>query len=731
MKNHLETNSTPSQNGDISASEVLVNWDTTATSFSVIETKIARGERLTEADALFLFESPDLFRIGRLADSVNRRRNTNRVFYNINRHINPTNICALSCKFCAFSRKPGEAGGYAYDIPEMVTRAREAVAAGATEIHMVGGLHPRWSFRHYLDMIAAMHAEFPDVHLKAFTAVELDWMARRDRRTVAEVLADLRAAGLGSLPGGGAEIFHPEIRDQICDTKVSADQWIGTHRLAHTTGMRSNCTMLYGHIESFAHRVDHMRRLRDLQDETNGFNVFIPLSFQPFQNELGISRYTMGFDDLKTISVARLYLDNFANIKAYWVMLGQDIAQLALDFGANDLDGTVTEEKISRMAGGRAGMVMTRDDLEGLIQRAGKIPVERDTLYREIKRSAASSTSAASSASRSLLEDMNTNLGDASGPIGFVPAIRLTDTEMTTSGTELTAAALAGARDRYGFAPQTISVSLTPAGDLESVCREIARVCDENPDLTAAIEDHGAIAHWLANETRSVPEVARALATACVRHATLSVTRCEDESTLSAFALELAKHSIGRTWMVELSQSADATNTLPDWARYRRDLQVAKKLVTEAREKGRKSVCISTDAAATITPREFLRAIVDARTEISATGAVLSTSFRSIPTLTATLGIGSDATCPPQLKLVGPAIHAGIADFGALASKDCDWLRLAEDVRGSGRILAARRLQDGEQTDRAGDDAVSHGASLRPIDFGVLRHRPTISEAPV
>jgi CofH subfamily radical SAM domain protein len=234
-------------------------------------------------------------------------------------------------------------------------------------------------------MIKAMHDAYPDVHLKAFTAVELDWMARKARKTIPEVMIELRDAGLGSFPGGGAEIFHPEVRDQICDTKVSGDQWIDTHRTAHKLGLRSNCTMLYGHIENYSHRVDHMRRLRELQDETGGFNVFIPLAFQPFQNEMGVNRYTFGADDLRAIAVARLYLDNFKHIKSYWVMLGQDIAQLALQFGANDLDGTVLEEKISRAAGGRAGMIMTRSNLENLIRRSGRTPVERTTLYHPVR----------------------------------------------------------------------------------------------------------------------------------------------------------------------------------------------------------------------------------------------------------------------------------------------------------------------------------------------------------
>lgn len=350
----------------------------------IISAKVDQGERLTEDDALWLFEKANLLDLGDLANRVNLKKNGRAVFYNINRHINPTNICALSCKFCAYSKKIGEAGGYAYEIDEMIQKAGEAVSQGATELHMVGGLHPRWPFQRYVDMIAAMHKAYPSVHLKAFTAVELDWMARKARKTIAEVMQDLKEAGLGSFPGGGAEIFHPEIRDQICDTKVSGDQWIDTHRTAHRLGLRSNCTMLYGHIENFFHRVDHMRRLRQLQDETGGFNVFIPLAFQPFQNEMGINRYTFGSDDLRTIAVARLYLDNFKNIKSYWVMLGQDVAQLALYFGANDLDGTVLEEKISRAAGGRAGMIMTRTNLENIIRRSDRIPVERTTLYEPV-----------------------------------------------------------------------------------------------------------------------------------------------------------------------------------------------------------------------------------------------------------------------------------------------------------------------------------------------------------
>lgn len=350
---------------------------------SILE-KAKAGERLSESDAVSLFNSPDLMSIGKYADTVNKQVNKDLVFYNVNRHINPTNICAHTCKFCAFSRKPGDEGGYAYTTEEIIQKASEAVKQGATEVHMVGGLHPRWAFEVYLEFIRAIKENFPSLHIKAFTAVELSWMAKKARTSIENVLIKLREAGLDSLPGGGAEIFHPEIREVICDTKLTGDEWIGIHKLAHNMGIRSNATMLYGHIENFSHRVDHMMRLRNLQDETGGFNVFIPLAFQPYNNQMGIGRYTYSFDDLKTIAVARLFLDNFKNIKAYWVMMGQDIAQLALSFGANDLDGTVNEEKISKMAGGKAGMTMSRRELESLITQTGKYPQERDTLYNPL-----------------------------------------------------------------------------------------------------------------------------------------------------------------------------------------------------------------------------------------------------------------------------------------------------------------------------------------------------------
>lgn len=348
-----------------------------------IEDKVERGIRISEADALFLFHSPDMLRIGAMADKANRRINEGKAFYNINSHLNPTNVCVYDCKFCSFARKPTEEGSFAYSIDEILQRAHNAVANGARELHMVGGLHPRWRFEYYLDMIRKVKQTFPDVHIKAFTAVEIDWLAKKARLSIEEVFDRLMEAGLGSMPGGGAEIFHDAIREQIT-AKLSTEKWIDIHRIAHRKGLKTNCTMLYGHIEDYSHRVYHIAQLRALQDETGGFNCFIPLSFQPVNNEMGIKRYTFGFDDLKVIAVARIFLDNFRNIKSYWVMTGQDTAQLALNFGANDLDGTVQDEKISLMAGGRSGRGLIENQLTHLIWKSGHMPVERDTLYNPI-----------------------------------------------------------------------------------------------------------------------------------------------------------------------------------------------------------------------------------------------------------------------------------------------------------------------------------------------------------
>ena len=345
-----------------------------------------RGERLSLEDGIALYHAPDLVELGAVANEVNLRRNGRDVFFNVNRHINPTNICALSCKFCAFSRKPGDAGAYAYSEEEIAQRAEAAAACGATEVHMVGGLHPRWNLQNYKNIIATVKKAAPHLHVKAFTAVEVDWLARKARISVAQLLTELRESGLGSMPGGGAEIFAPYVRDDICDTKLTAEGWLDIHRTAHNMGLRSNCTMLYGHIEDVDSRVDHMLRLRGLQDETKGFQVFIPLSFQPDNNNLGIQKYTYGVDDLKTIAVARLMLDNFAHIKAYWIMMGDKSSQMALHYGANDVDGTVVEEKIANMAGSTSGMAYSKGRLLDLIRKADRVPVERSTTYEPIRR---------------------------------------------------------------------------------------------------------------------------------------------------------------------------------------------------------------------------------------------------------------------------------------------------------------------------------------------------------
>lgn len=352
-----------------------------------VSEKVRSGGRLTDDEALYLFESADLLDVGELASLVNRRKNGNRVFFNVNRHINHTNICVNRCKFCAFSKTADEPGAYCYDLEEIRNRTTEAAVQGATEIHIVGGLHPDLAFDFYLEMLRTVREVSGTLHIKAFTAVEIDYLARLAGLSVAETLIELKRAGLGSLPGGGAEILKKEIRDRLCPEKISGERWLDVMGEVHRAGLKSNATMLYGHVETYSDRIDHMRRLRELQDETGGFQVFIPLSFQKENNPLGHLKNPLsgGIDDLKTLAIARLYLDNFANIKAYWVMLGEKIAQTSLCFGVNDLDGTVVEEKIGHDAGAASPQSMGREDIVNLIRKAGRIPVERDTLYNEIR----------------------------------------------------------------------------------------------------------------------------------------------------------------------------------------------------------------------------------------------------------------------------------------------------------------------------------------------------------
>jgi aminodeoxyfutalosine synthase len=349
-----------------------------------IREKILSGNRLTHKDGLELFKSNDLLALGRMASHVAQKKNGNHVYFVRNMHINPTNICVNRCKFCAFSRSRGEPGAYEMSIEDIRNKARSA-GKGVRELHIVSGLHPDLPFEWYLDMLGSLKKEFPKMHLKAFTAVEIDYLAKLASLNVTDTLIKLKEAGLGSLPGGGAEIFNPKVRNTLCAEKISGDRWLEVIRAAHEVGLKSNATMLYGHIESYEHRVDHLIRLRELQDKTGGFQAFIPLSFHSQNTEIRKSAYTTGFDDLKTLAISRLMLDNFGHIKAYWVMLGEKIAQVSLSFGVDDLDGTVVEERITKAAGGTTDGSMTKNDIVHLIKQAGRIPVERDTVYNLVK----------------------------------------------------------------------------------------------------------------------------------------------------------------------------------------------------------------------------------------------------------------------------------------------------------------------------------------------------------
>jgi aminodeoxyfutalosine synthase len=353
-----------------------------------ISKKVLAGERLSSEDGLTLFESSDLLAVGWLANYVREQRHGNVCYFNVNRHINPTNICVAHCKLCAFGRSPDAPGAYAYSLDEVVARGAQGVAEGATEFHIVGGLHPDLPFDYYLDVIRVLRKNFPHVHLKAFTMVEVHYYARIAKLSIRDTLLKMKEAGVDSLPGGGAEIFHPRVRRIICDHKVSGTKWLHIATTAHELGMPSNATMLYGHVETLEERVDHLVRLREAQDKTHGFVAFIPLEFHPANTGLAHIPRPSGMDALKTIAVSRLMLDNFDHIKAYWIMLTPRIAQIALRFGANDLDGTVVEEKIYHDAGATTPEGMTRAELERLIRAAGRIPIERDTLYRPVDRSA-------------------------------------------------------------------------------------------------------------------------------------------------------------------------------------------------------------------------------------------------------------------------------------------------------------------------------------------------------
>jgi len=352
-----------------------------------IAAKVLAGERLSQEDGVALYRSPDLLAVGWLANHEREKRHGNVTYFNVNRHINPTNVCVAHCKLCAFGRDPNAPGAYTFALEEIYQRAEQGVREGATEFHMVGGLHPDLPFEYFLDMIRGLKQRCPKVHLKAFTMVEVGYFARIAKLSIKETLQKMKDAGVDSLPGGGAEIFHPRVRKLICDHKVSGQMWLSIARQAHEIGFRSNATMLYGHVETEEERVDHLLKLRELQDQTHGFVTFIPLAFHPDNTALSHIPKPTGYADLRNIAVSRLLLDNFAHIKAYWVMLSPAIAQIALRFGANDLDGTVVEEKIYHDAGAVTSEFTSRADLERLIRAAGRVPVERDTLYNAVDRS--------------------------------------------------------------------------------------------------------------------------------------------------------------------------------------------------------------------------------------------------------------------------------------------------------------------------------------------------------
>jgi aminodeoxyfutalosine synthase len=358
--------------------------------------KVAAGERLSGEDGAALYASRDVHGIGRLANFVREKMHGDQTFYNVNRHINYTNVCALSCKFCSFYRKRGEEGAYEMPVEQVVATAVRAAESGATEVHIVGGLHPWLKFDYYLQMLAGIRRECPELHIKAFTAIEIIHLSRIARMSIREVLSALREAGLGSLPGGGAEIFDDRVHDEVFKGKVREDRWFEVHRIAHELGIYSNATMLYGHVETPVQRIGHMVKLRELQDESRGamkdsggracFNCVIPLSFIPENSELGYLPGPTGLTDLKTLAIARLMIDNIAHIKAFWIMQSVGLSQLALGWGCDDLDGTVVWYDITKREGAGVHQELDVGDLKRLIREAGRRPVERDTLYRAVER---------------------------------------------------------------------------------------------------------------------------------------------------------------------------------------------------------------------------------------------------------------------------------------------------------------------------------------------------------
>lgn len=354
-----------------------------------IRNKVDAGQRLSFDDGLFLLRSDvPLHEVGALANRVRERLHGSAAYYNINTHLNPTNVCVYRCTFCAFRADLREPKGYVMSDEQILARGEEAVRSGSTEMHIVGGLHHQKRFDWYVHLLHILHEAYPSLHLKAWTAVEINWFEHLTKKPVRAILEELRDAGLGSMPGGGAEIFHPDVRSRICEHKADATKWIDVHRTAHQMGIRTNCTMLYGHIENDYHRIDHLIRLRELQDETGGFQAFVPLAFHPENTGLSHLPKPSALTDLRILAVSRLMLDNIPHVKAYWIMLGLGTAQAALSYGADDLDGTVRHELIYHDAGATTPEILSVAEIGRLITDAGREPVERDTLYRRVDRAA-------------------------------------------------------------------------------------------------------------------------------------------------------------------------------------------------------------------------------------------------------------------------------------------------------------------------------------------------------
>jgi aminodeoxyfutalosine synthase len=354
--------------------------------------KVSLGTRLSHQDAELLFTSPDLLGVGMLADYANHRKHGDVVTFAANQHINPTNVCYLrkTCVFCSFARLPKEEGAYHYTLDQVYAEAETAASGLTKEFHIVGGLDMKAGLEYYSEMFRGLKSRYPHVHIKALTAVEIAHIARIDKMSIEDVLIALREAGLDTLPGGGAEVFGRGVRMEIADKKLAAEDWIDVHRTAHKLGIRSNCTMLYGHVESIQDRVEHLAMLRDLQDESGGFLAYIPLAYHPDHNELGIElgrqgTATTGFDDLRNLAVGRLFLDNFEHIKTHWIMVTPFLSQTSLAFGVNDLEGTVVREKIYHEAGAHTAQGLSLDEILDLIRSAGKIPAERDSFYNILR----------------------------------------------------------------------------------------------------------------------------------------------------------------------------------------------------------------------------------------------------------------------------------------------------------------------------------------------------------